>query len=139
MNKVILTGRVANDLELRATPSGSFVCDFNLATNRPVNREGERVTDFINCRVWNKQAENFANYQGKGSLIAVFGEIRVDAWKNEQGEKRYKTYVLVNNIEFLESKKTAVDKEEPVEENNPYEEFGTENNTGLIDDDSLPF
>lgn len=120
MNKVILTGRITRDLELRSTESGSKVCEFTLATNRPVVRDGERKADFINCIVWNKQAENLCKYQGKGSLIAIQGELRVDSYEIE-GSKRYKTYVLGNGIEFLSKKET---KEEKVEENNPYAEFG---------------
>ena len=99
MNNVVLTGRITKDLVLKK--SGEYkLCDFTIATNRPVNRDGERVADFINCIVWNKQAENLVKYQRKGNMIAVFGEIRTDAYEIE-GKKKYKTYVLVNNIEFL--------------------------------------
>lgn len=92
------------DLELRETKSGTKVCEFTLATNRPVVRDGEKAADFVNCIVWNNQAENLCKYQDKGSLIAVFGELRTDSYEIE-GQKRYKTYVLVSNVEFL-SKKT---------------------------------
>ena len=98
MNKVLLIGRITKDLELRHTPNDKAVCDFTLA----VNRDKENA-DFINCVVWNNQAENLCKYQGKGSLIAVFGELRVDTYEVE-GNKRYKTYVYVNNIEFLGKK-----------------------------------
>lgn len=100
MNKVVLTGRITKDLELRKTKSDKSVCEFTLATNRV----GSEDADFINCMVWNQQAENLCKFQGKGSLIAVFGEIRTDSYEIE-GQKRYKTYVLVSNVEFL-SKKT---------------------------------
>ena len=142
MNRVVLTGRIANDLDLKATQNGNYVCQFNLATNRPVNRDGERQADFITCVVFGVQAENLKKYQGKGSLIAVSGEMRVDQWKNEQGENRYKTYVLANNIEFLESKKTAIDEqidkeiEEAVKESDPYADFGQQMQ---INESDLPF
>lgn len=100
MNKVILIGRITKDLELRKTKSDKSVCEFTLATNRV----GSEDADFISCMVWNQQAENLCKFQGKGSLIAVFGELRTDSYEIE-GQKRYKTYVLVNTIEFL-SKKT---------------------------------
>lgn len=100
MNKVILTGRITKDLELRKTKSDKSVCEFTLATNRVGNEDA----DFISCMVWNQQAENLCKFQGKGSLIAVFGELRTDSYEIE-GQKRYKTYVLVSNVEFL-SKKT---------------------------------
>lgn len=98
MNKVVITGRLTKKPELKELKE-SKLCEFTLA----VNRDKEK-TDFINCIVWNKQAENLVKYQDKGSLIAIFGEIRVDAYEIE-GNKRYKTYVLVNNIEFLGIKK----------------------------------
>ena len=100
MNKVILIGRITKDLELRKTKSNKSVCEFTLATNRV----GSEDTDFISCMVWSQQAENLCKFQGKGSLIAVFGELRTDSYEIE-GQKRYKTYVLVSNVEFL-SKKT---------------------------------
>ena len=100
MNKVVLIGRITKDLELRKTKSDKSVCEFTLATNRV----GSEDADFVSCMVWNQQAENLCKFQGKGSLIAVFGELRTDSYEIE-GQKRYKTYVLVSNVEFL-SKKT---------------------------------
>ena len=108
MNKVILTGRIANDLELRCTSTGKSICEFRLATNRPVNRDGERVADFINCRVWNKTAENLVKYQTKGNLIAVVGRIQVDNYTDKDGKNRNYTYVLVEDLEYLERKKEDI-------------------------------
>lgn len=96
-NKVVLTGRIVRDLELKETNKGTKVCEFTLATNRPMDRE---KADFINVIVWDKQAENLCKYQKKGNLIAVFGEIRTDSYEVE-GKKRYKTYVLCNQLEYL--------------------------------------
>lgn len=142
MNKVMLVGRIANDLELRATSNGKYVCQFNLAINRPVMRDTERVADFITCVVWGKTAENLANYQSKGSLIGVIGSMRIDAYDKADGYKAYKTYVLAHEVEFLGTKKTAVDEqtdkeiEEAVKESDPYADFGRQIQ---IDEDSLPF
>ena len=105
MNKVVLTGRIANDLELRATTTGKSICEFRLATNRPLVRDGERVADFINCRVWNKSAENLVKYQTKGNLIAIIGRMQVDTYTDKEGKKQYKSYVLVEDLEYLERKK----------------------------------
>lgn len=99
----MITGRITKDPELRTTKSRTNLCEFTLATNRPVIRDGERVADFINCIVWNQQAETLCKYQKKGNMIAVFGELRNDSYE-VNGEKKYKSYVIVNNIEFLESK-----------------------------------
>ena len=108
MNKVIITGRIANNLELRATSTGKSICEFRLATNRPVTRDGERVADFINCRVWNKSAENLVKYQAKGNLIAVFGRMQVENYKDKEGKNRNNTYVLVEDLEYLETKKDNI-------------------------------
>ena len=118
MNKCIITGRIANDLELRATTTGKSICDFRIATNRPTNRDGERVADFINCRVWNKSAENLVKYQTKGNLIAVIGRIQVENYKDKEGKNKSYTYLLVEDLEYLERK-----KEENQEEKNEFADF----------------
>lgn len=103
MNKCILTGRIVRDPELKETKTGKNICKFTIATNEPTRRDGETVTDFVECVVWDKQAENLCKYQTKGNLIAVVGELRVDNYEVE-GKKVKRTYVLANNIEFLEKK-----------------------------------
>lgn len=105
MNRCIITGRIANNLELRSTSTGKSICEFRLATNRPTNRDGERVADFINCRVWGKTAENLVKYQTKGNLIAVIGRMQVDNYTDKDGNNRYNTYLLVEELEYLQSKK----------------------------------
>ena len=112
MNNISLVGRITKELELRFTQNNNPVCEFSLA----VNRIGSDDADFINCTLYGKQAENLTKYQGKGSLIAVSGALRVDSWKNEQGENRYKTYVLVNNVEYLGTKKEGQPVEQPAEQ-----------------------
>lgn len=107
MNRAIITGRIANDLELRTTTTGKSICEFRVATNRPVTRDGERVADFINCRVWNKTAENLTKYQAKGNLIAVSGRIQVENYKDKEGKNRSNTFILVEDLEYLETKKEA--------------------------------
>ena len=112
MNKCFITGRIATNLELRCTTTGKSICDFRIATNRPVVRDGKREADFISCVVWNKQAENLVKYQRKGNLIGIQGEFRTDIYE-VKGEKKYKSYVLVNELEFLDSKKdNPVDNKE---------------------------
>ena len=71
MNKCILTGRITKDPVLEHTKNGTPICQFNIATNRPVIRDGKREVDFITCIIWNKSAENLVKYQRKGNLIAV--------------------------------------------------------------------
>ena len=104
MNKVWITGRLTKEPELKKVKENSL-CSFDLAVNSPVVRDGKQQTDFINCVVWNKQAEILCNYQHKGNLIGVVGELRVDKYTIDNQAKT-KTYVSVNNIEFLEKNST---------------------------------
>lgn len=142
MNKIMITGRLTRDPELRYTGSNVPVCEFTIATNRPVNRDGEKVADFITCVAWRKLAENLSNYQRKGNLVGIVGSIRVDDYDKADGRKAYKTYVLADEVEFLESKKTAVDEKteqeitEAVEESDPYADFGA---SLEISEEELPF
>ena len=103
MNKVLLTGRIANDLKLRETKNGTKVCDFTMAIPRGFSQSKKQDTDFISCITYGVGAEALCNYQKKGSLIAIFGELRVDSYE-VNGEKKYKNYVLVSNMEFLDKK-----------------------------------
>ncbi len=136
MNSINLVGRITKDLELKFTQSNKPVCEFSLA----VNRVGQEQTDFITCQVWNGQAENLSKYQGKGSLIGVLGSLRVDKFKDKDGNDRYKTYVLANNIEYLGTKKDTQEQqveqpiEQPTQEEDPFAAFG---NTVEIEDNFL--
>ena len=129
MNKVFLTGRLTAKPELRYTQSNNAVASFTVAVKRKKKQDGTQEADFINCRVWNKQAENLCKYQDKGNLILVDGSIRVDSYLGNDGSKKYITYVLANHIEYLESKKKT-EAEEVKQDNNThdysnvFEEFG---------------
>lgn len=132
MNKVFLTGRLTAKPELRYTQSNNAVVSFTVAVNRQ-KQDGTQETDFINCRVWNKQAENLCKYQDKGNLILVDGSIRVDSYLGNDGSKRYTTYVLANHIEYLESKKKT-EAEEVKQDNNTHDPFADFGNQVSIDD-----
>ena len=107
MNKALLIGRLTKDPELRATSTGRKVCQFSIAVNRNfTNANGEREADFINCVVWDKQAENLVKYQKKGNQIAVDGRIQTRNYEDKDGKRVYVTEILANNISFLDSKGT---------------------------------
>ena len=108
MNKAILIGRLTRDPELRTTPTGRNVCQFSVAVSRTfTNANGEREADFINCVVWDKQAENLVKYQKKGNQIAVEGRIQTRNYDDKDGKKVYVTEILASNISFLDSKGTG--------------------------------
>ena len=108
MNKALLIGRLTRDPELRATSTGRNVCQFSIAVNRNfTNANGEREADFINCVVWDKQAENLVKYQKKGNQIAVDGRIQTRNWDDEQGQKHYITEVVAEEAYFADSKRVG--------------------------------
>lgn len=98
MNKVILIGNIATEIDLRYTPNGNAVAGFNLAVN-----EYNGDTTFIPIETWKKQAENVANYCGKGSKVAIEGSVKIDKWEKD-GQKRSFTKINAFNIQFLDSK-----------------------------------
>lgn len=106
MNVVVLIGRLVADPELRYTPSGVAVCQFRIAVNRRFkSASGEREADFIDIVAWRQQAEFAANYLSKGRLIAVQGSLQVRSWVQPDGQKRWKTEVMAENLEGLDKPK----------------------------------
>lgn len=105
LNRVVLTGRLTKDPELRYTNSGTAVATFTLAVDRQFkNQNNEREADFIQCVVWRKSAENFANFTHKGSLVGVDGRVSTRNYENNQGQRVYVTEVTVDNFALLESR-----------------------------------
>lgn len=98
LNRVILIGRLTKDPELRYTQSGTAVATYTLAVNRKFKRE---ETDFIPIVVWAKQAENCATYLNKGSLVAVEGRIQVRTYDNQEGQRRWVTEVVAEDVRFM--------------------------------------
>lgn len=102
MNKVILIGNITKDIELRQSNSGKFVVEFSVAINNGKDQQGNELpADFINCIAWNKTAEILDKYTNKGSKISVEGAMKTKTWTDQQGNNRYKTYVLVDRVELL--------------------------------------
>ncbi len=118
LNIVVLIGRLTADPEFRYTQAGNAVATFNLAVDRPFqNAQGESETDFIPIVVWGKSAEACANHLAKGRLCAVAGRIQVRSWEDQQGQRRYRTEVVANNVRFLEWGRAQGQEEPPPEHN----------------------
>ena len=108
MNKLILTGRLTRDPELKAIGENNMVAKFTVAVNRNYkDKDGNRPADFIPCEAFGKTAEFISNYVTKGRLVEVDGEMRVDQYQNEEGENRTFTKCHVNSLNVLDSAKTA--------------------------------
>lgn len=135
INKVILMGRITQDLELKQTPNGTSVLAFTLAVERSFSKKGEeRQTDFISCVAWRQTAEFIAKFFGKGRMIAVEGGLRSRTYDDKNGVKHYVTEVYVDNASFTgESKQSAhTNPEDSIGDPNDYEEI-------ISDDTEVPF
>jgi single-strand DNA-binding protein len=100
---------MTKNAEVRYTQSNKAVAQFSLAVNRPGNKE----TDFINIIAWDKLGEIIQKYTHKGSLIAVEGRLQTRTYEDNNGNKKYITEVVANNINLLEPKNK---QEQPQEE-----------------------
>ena len=108
MNKLIITGRLCRDPEVKAIGDNNMVAKFTVAVNRNYkDKDGNRPADFIPCEAFGKTAEFISNYVTKGRLVEVDGEMRVDQYQNEEGENRTFTKCHVNSLNVLDSAKTA--------------------------------
>ena len=162
MNKVFLIGRLVRDPELRYTGSNIAVATFSVAISRNfAGANGERETDFINIVVWRKQAENVKNYLKQGSQVAIDGRIQTRSYDDQNGNKRYVTEVVADNVQFLDTKAQRESREQGTSDNgysqdvnpysfqddaakapetkvndDPFKDFGDEIK---IEDDDLPF
>ena len=139
MNKVVLIGRLTRDPELRYTGNNTPVASFSLAVNRNYsNQQGEREADFINIVVWRKQAENVKNYLTQGSQVAIDGRLQTRTYDDQNGQRRYITEVIADNVEFLSTKNSNADG--AVDDGaKPKTKTETVNKFEPIDDDNLPF
>ncbi len=146
MNKIMLIGRLTKDPELRYTQSGTAVASFTLAVDRRFpNQNGEREADFINCVAWNKSAEFVANYFHKGKQMALEGRLQVRSYEGNDGQRRWVTEVVAEQIEFVGSKNDSTNvsggNRQDYQNNN---NASAGSNLGLgeeivFDDSDLPF
>ncbi len=109
MNKVILMGRLTRDPEVRCSQGANqtTVGRFSIAVDRRFKREGEPDADFFNCTAFGKQAEFVERYLHKGTKIVLSGRIQNDNYTNKDGQMVYSVRVMVDEIEFAESKNAS--------------------------------
>ena len=110
MNRVIIMGNLGQDPELRYTQSQTPVCTLNVATtDYRTGADGQRIeqTEWHRVVVWSKQAENCAKYLAKGRSVMVEGRLSTRSWEDKQGQKRYVTEIVAQNVQFIGSGATA--------------------------------
>ena len=98
MNKVIISGNLCKDIELRYTPGGMAVATFSIAVNEKY--KDKETVHFFEVVVWDKQAENCAKFLGKGSKVLVDGSLKQESWEKD-GVKHYRVKINAHRIEFI--------------------------------------
>lgn len=136
INNVVLIGRLTRDVDLRHTPQNQVVGQFTLAVNRNFkNQNGEYDADFINCVIWGKSAENFANWAKKGNLVGINGRVQTRNYENQQGQRVYVTEVVAENFQLLEKRNNSANQNSMAEQMPP----SFAGDPMDIKDDDLPF
>lgn len=136
LNRVILIGRLTKEPELRYTPSGTAVAKFTLAVDRRQSKDREKEADFIDIVVWQKQAENCANYLGKGRLVAVDGRLQVRSYEDSQGIRRKAAEVVAENVRFLDRAKEGSTGPGTAAQSSEGSSYGSEIS---FNEDDIPF
>ena len=144
VNKVYLMGRLTSDPEQRVSQSGIAVANFTIAVSRRIKKD---ETDFIDCVAFRQTAEVICKYFKKGSLIIAFGSLQVDNWKDKEGKNRKTARVVVDDVQFGESKKSSEGsapkdfdrKEDPVAFSNAGSSDIFDDVKDIETDEELPF
>lgn len=145
MNKTILMGRLTREPEVRysASDSGLAIARFTLAVNRRFHKDGEPAADFISCVAFGKNAEFIEKYIGKGRQICICGRIQTGSYTNKDGQKVYTTEVVVDEVEFADSKPTSAAGAEPAADSAPSPAVPTPQPSsepaGFEVDEEIPF
>ena len=114
-NKVTLIGRLVRDPELSYTSAGLAVAKFTIAVDRQFKnpQTGERKTDFFRCNAWRQKAEFVSNYIQKGRLVAVDGRIELNEYTGQDGQRRFTTDIVCENVELLDSNRDGAGEAAP--------------------------
>ena len=105
VNKVIITGRVTRNSELRETPAGTPVTDISVVSNRIWTKSGDRQEDatFVDVTIWGKQAETLSPMLTKGRHVMVEGRLKLNSWETDEGVKRNKLTVVAESVNLTPS------------------------------------
>lgn len=103
LNRIILIGRLTRDPELKYTPAGTAVASFSLANSRSYSTGGEKKdqVSYFDCVAWSKMGEIITEYCKKGKQIAVEGRLQQRRWDDQDGNKKTKVEIVVENFQFL--------------------------------------
>jgi single-strand DNA-binding protein len=123
MNKIIILGRFCKDPEVSSSASGTTFARFSIAVDRRFKREGEPEADFFNCSAFGKTAEFIEKYMKKGSKVCICGRLENNNYTNKDGQKVYDVRIMVEEIDFAESKGETKTESKDVTELNITEQL----------------
>lgn len=103
INKVILVGRISNDITINKSQSGTSMCNFSIAVDRYMGKDKEKATDFIRCTAFGSTADILGKYAGKGKQVAIEGNIKTGSYEKD-GVKHYTQDVQIDKVELLGGK-----------------------------------
>jgi single-strand DNA-binding protein len=104
VNKVLLTGRLTRDPEMRSLASGKSVTQFSVATNEYTGNGKERA-EYHNIVTWDRLAETCGTYLGKGQQVAIEGRIQTRSWDDDRGARHWKTEIVASHVEMLSGRR----------------------------------
>ena len=139
MNTIILLGRTTSAIELKQTQAGKSVASFSIAVKRPFTKD---TTDFHTVVAWDKQAELISKYVKKGDQICIRGYLTTRTWNDNQGNKRYATEVIADEVSFVGNKESGDGKNNAPTQPyvpTPYSTENSQNFEEIPGDESLPF
>jgi single-strand DNA-binding protein len=139
LNRVFIIGRMTADAELRTIQSGKEIASFTIACNKGYIKDGENhdTTSFFGCIVWGKSANIICEYTKKGSKLAIEGRLQQTTWDDQDGKKRSKVEIVVDNFQFLDGKKSdSSTSEKPTKSDNHGPDSFEEN---PFSDSEIPF
>ena len=142
LNKVILMGHLTADPELKQTTSGISVCSFSIGVNRRYSKDQEQQgVDFINIVAWRAQAEFVTRYFKKGSCIIVCGSLQTRNWTDQNGQKRYATEVIADEVSFGGNKENSTEAKNETSAYipTPYSTQNSQNFEDIPQEEGLPF
>lgn len=120
MNRVDLIGRLTSDPQIRYAQNGNNMClaNINVAVDRKFKKDGEPSADFINCKAFGKTAELLEKYFHKGNRVGITGRIQTGSYTDKNGNKVYTTDVIIDELDFIESKTSNAGNDLPPTSNN---------------------
>ncbi|HLO35484.1 MAG TPA: single-stranded DNA-binding protein [Candidatus Deferrimicrobium sp.] len=104
MNRVLLTGRLTRDPEMRSLASGKAVTQFSVATNEYIG-QGKEKAEYHNIVTWDRLAQTCGEFLGKGQQVAIEGRIQTRSWDDDSGKRHWKTEIVANHVEMLSGRR----------------------------------